>query len=293
MKSNLKLLIALIVFAFISATSIKAQDFEIGAQVGASQYMGDLTYSHIAWKETKPGLGAFMRYYFGPRFNFKGHIQMGWIEGYDGNKPKIPQAAYERELHFQSHLLEFAGILEFNILPYVSGNRIRNWAPYIYTGIAVFNFDPKTEFNGKIVRLQPLGTEGQGLPGYSAKYNLTQISIPYGIGFKYSFKRPKTKRGLNMYLWNIGVFASQNKTFTDHLDDVGGYFPNYDDLDGGPNGMTAQLSDRQGTWVGSNYMHMTFRQPGKSRGNPEANDQYMWVGFTISKTLRKNTCFCF
>jgi len=291
MRKVLEILIVLVVVICISFPA-KSQDKEVGLIVGITEYLGDLTWVHVTWKETKPGFGALYRYYFNPRLNFKGGLYYGWISGWDGNKDTDPPGqAYLRNVSFKSHVLDFTAQIEYNILPFISGNKLRNWAPYVFAGISVFNFSPKAELDGTWYKLQPLGTEGQGLPGYEAKYALTQFSIPYGFGIKYSFKRPTTSRGLNLYLWNIGIYISQNKTFTDHLDDIGGIYPDFTLLDGGVNGITTRLSDREGSFVGGNYVPV--RTPGTVRGNPDANDAYMWFGFTISKTFRKNTCFCF
>jgi len=294
MKKILRVLLVIAIVSMINFPA-KSQDKEVGLIIGITEYLGDLTWAHVSWNETKPGFGALYRYYFNPRFNFKGGLYYGWISGWDGNKDADPPGqAYTRNVSFKSHLLDFTAQIEYNILPFISGNKLRNWAPYVFAGISVFNFAPKAELNGTWYKLQPLGTEGQGHAGYEPKYSLTQFSIPYGFGLKYSFKRPVNSRALNLYLWNIGIYVSQNKTFTDHLDDIGGRYPNWNDLLGGldaVNGIAAQLSDREGSIVGGSYVPV--RTPGTVRGNPDANDAYMWFGFTISKTFRKNTCFCF
>jgi len=282
----------IIMFSFTGFSSF-SQDNEAGLVLSGAEYLGDLSWKHVTWEETKFGIGGIYRYYITPKFNFKGAVYYGQIEGSDVNKADYVNegAAFDRNLSFKSHLLEFTAQVEYNILPFISGNKLRNWAPYVFGGISVYNYNPKAEFNGDWVELQPLGTEGQGLSNYGPKYKLTQISIPYGFGIKYSFKRPTSSRGLNLYLWNIGVFVQQSKTFNDHLDDVGGQYPDYTILDGGVNGITAQLSDRSGTFVNGTYTPL--RTVGSDRGNPDADDMYMWLGFTITKTFRRNTCFCF
>ncbi|MEA3497214.1 MAG: DUF6089 family protein [Bacteroidota bacterium] len=291
MRKNLGLFIIVIALMF-SGNKANSQDWELGVSLGASEYLGDLTYSHVTWSESKFNLGGIYRYYFNPRLNFKAAVFYGNIEGSDVNKEVGSGGAYTRNLSFKSHILEGTAQVEFNILPYITGNKLRNWAPYVFTGISVYNFNPKGELNGTWYELQPLGTEGQGLAGSTqAPYDLTQISIPYGFGIKYSFKRPTNSSALNLYLWNIGVFVQQNKTFNDHLDDVGGTYPDYSKLDGGTNGIVAQLSDRQGEMINGQYVPV--RAVGSNRGNPDADDMYMWLGFTITKTFRKNTCFCF
>ncbi len=284
----------LIIFSFLfslNGNKVIAQDHEAGIVLGAAQYLGDLTYTHVTWSETKYNLGGIYRYYFSPKINFKGAVYYGKISGSDNNKSASLTNTAGRHLSFQSDLMEFTAQVEYNILPFISGNRVRFWSPYVFGGISAYKFNPKADLNGTLYELQPLGTEGQGLPGYEPKYSLTQISIPYGFGIKFSFRRPTSSRALNLYLWNIGIFVQQNKTFTDHLDDVGGVYPDFSLLDGGTDGIAAQLSDRQGTWVNGNYVPV--RGIGSNRGNPQADDMYMWLGFTITKTFRKNTCFCF
>jgi hypothetical protein len=294
MKQLLKIFVA-IIFVLGLANNAFSQDKEVGIHLGVTEYLGDLTWKHVSWNESKLGGGAFFRYYFTPRFNFKGGIYFGNISGYDGNKDSsIAGAAWYREFEFTSHLLDLHAQIEYNILPFISGNKLRNWSPYVFTGISVFNFSPKATLNGVVHKLQPLGTEGQGRPGYGPKYALTQVSIPYGFGIKYSFKRPRSSRQLNLYLWNIGIYVSQNKTFTDHLDDVGGYYPdiaNDFNMGNATDALAAQFADRLGTL--SSGVFTPSYAVGYERGNPEANDAYMWFGFTISKTFRKNTCFCF
>jgi hypothetical protein len=284
-------ILLLVLFTFFNANKAKSQDQEIGLILGVTEYLGDLTYSHVDWQESKFGFGALYRYYFSPRVNFKGGVYLGWVSGYDQDgQPDESGRPYGRNLSFKSHVFDATAQIEYNILPFISGNRTRFWSPYVFAGISVFNFNPKTEYQGDMIELQPLGTQGQntGLPGYEGPYNLTQFSIPYGFGIKYSFRNATTSSGFNMYLWNIGVYVSQNKTFTDMLDDVGGKYPDFTKLDGGVNGLAAKLSDR-GPEIGS-----PPRTAGGLRGNPDENDAYMWIGFTISRTLRGGgSCYCF
>ena len=67
--------------------------------------------------------------------------------------------ALDRGLHFKSPIYEISGQLEFNFLPYQPGNPLYTWTPFIYTGLSIFNFNPKAENqNGEWVNLQELGT---------------------------------------------------------------------------------------------------------------------------------------
>ena len=52
--------------------------------------------------------------------------------------------------------------------------------------------------------------------------DLVSVSIPFGIGIRYK---------LNHY-WDLGFEAGVRYTFSDYLDDTGGYAANYSDLQG-------------------------------------------------------------
>ena len=74
---------------------------------------------------------------------------------------------------------------EFHILKYIPGSMKYRWTPYVTGGAAVFTFNPKAEYNGEWVALQPLGTEGQGLPQYPdrKKYSLIRW-LHFGVVFQ-------------------------------------------------------------------------------------------------------------
>jgi hypothetical protein len=90
----------------------------------------------------------------------------------------------------------------------------RPWiTPYVFVGVAVYHFNPYAyDTTGKKVYLQPLSTEGEGLPQYPGRkeYALTQLAIPFGGGIKFRI----TDRVVLAY--EIGM----RKLFTDYLDDV-------------------------------------------------------------------------
>lgn len=264
--------LSLLLVAFACSFFAKAQDHEVGLFLGTANYQGDLTQKHITLKETKPAFGLLYRYYFSPRLNFRANANLGWIEGDDQNYADI-MPRQRRNLSFRSHVAEFAAGLELNILPYVSGSQRYKWTPYVYGGVAVFNFKPKTEYSGQMWDLNALGTEGQTIDPNKTKYGLTQISIPYGAGVKFSVGK----------LWNIGLEVGQRKLFTDYLDDVSSEYPDIDALTA-HNPTAGALSDRRQEL---GFPHAT---PGNQRGNPNKMDMYVFGGLTITKTIRRFSC---
>ena len=265
------ILVALALLLFSS--SLKAQDKEIGGFLGTTLYQGDLSQKQITLNETKVGVGALMRYYFMPELNFKGGLYLGWIEGDDKNYPDDPWRV-KRNTNFKTHVVELSGQMEYNILRYISNSRRYKFTPFVFVGLGIFHFNPYTTYNGDKVKLQPLGTEGQTLPGGSV-YHRLQVSIPYGVGIKYS---------LGNY-WNIGFEFGQRKIFTDYLDDMSNRYADRNAL-AAKNPTAAALSDR--SWeVSTKYQ---TNKGGVLRGDPKHNDMYIFTGFTITKTLRRFSC---
>jgi hypothetical protein len=278
------ILISTLLFTY----NVRSQDIEIGPFIGVSQYLGDLQYSHVIMKESRMAVGGLFRYYFSPKINLKFSGIYGRLYGNDDYQPREPGRPVDRGFNFKSHIVDFSAQVEYNILPFVSGHGIKRFAPYIFTGISVFNFNPKAFFNGDWHELQPLGTEGQGIPGYADKYKLTQISIPYGLGLKYSFRFSRRSRGINLYMWNIGLEIQHHKTFTDHIDDVGGEYPNFKELYLYNGELAYILSDRQGA-----HPYQKVRSPHSPRGDKEDMDTYIFYGIFISKTFRQKSCYAF
>ncbi|MBC7383999.1 MAG: outer membrane beta-barrel protein [Bacteroidia bacterium] len=281
----------------ISAFVLRAQHIEVGLLLGASNYMGDLSNETIVLKETHLSGAFFGRYNFSPRFAVKGFIGYGRVSGDDKNFVAAKRT-YEgiadvefnkmRNLNFYTDIYEFSVHAEYNLLPndlkYYSA---RPFLPYVFAGIGVFNFNPKTKFMGKTIELQPLGTEGQGSTNYNSfkKYALTTICIPVGIGFR-------QKIGDDFFL---GFEAGLRFTTTNYMDDVGGKYGDRFVI-GGATGKTALLlSDR--SWeldpandpntdkpLGLNYLFS--ENNARSDRKLLHQDMYIMCGITFSYVIR-------
>ncbi|MNE51174.1 hypothetical protein D3C80_1457890 [compost metagenome] len=80
--------------------------------------------------------------------------------------------------------------------------------------MSLTRINPRADYNGTLVELQPLGTEGQGTDlADRGKYSRIQLGIPLAVGARLSLS---PNIGLNI---EYGI----RFMFTDYLDDVGGY----------------------------------------------------------------------
>ena len=153
---------------------------------------------------------------------------------------------YMRNAHFRNDIKELAVTGIYNFIPESRNFRNRDKIiPYVFAGIAVFHHNPEakvpTDYTGseaspsEWVSLQPLNTEGQGLNGYpNQPYNLVNVSIPFGVGIRYKLNK----------IWDLGFETGVRYTFTDYLDDIGGYYADILDLSNA-NPLSATMGHRE------------------------------------------------
>jgi hypothetical protein len=263
------------IFVFICPFIVNAQHNEIGILLGTSYYLGDLNPSKQFFL-AKPAGGIIYRYILNPRWAIKVDGLYGCVAGDDAKSG----VDVERNLSFKSNIFEISPQFELNFLPYITGSKERDYfTPYIFGGFALFHFNPKAEYNGAWYALQPLSTEGEGIPSLSGQkpYSLTQVSIPFGFGFKYS---------IGDYIC-IGAEWGLRKTFTGYIDDVSGTYPNEDALAADKGSIAAILSDRSIKKQGETNDDM-----GLQRGNSRPDWYSFAVAFITFKFIafKDNTC---
>ena len=261
-NKNRILAISLLSFLFFTS-SITAQivsSTEIGIMAGSSYYLGDINKKHFDYM--MPAGGIVVRKNIDRRIVVKGELLLGYVRGDDSRNAK-DTANFNRNLHFRSPIYEVSGQVEFNFLPYETGNSLYPFTPFIFAGVSLFRFNPQAEANnGEWVALQPLGTEGQGTTTFSdrKKYTLTQFSIPMGGGFKIAVNKT----------FNIILEYGIRKTFTDYLDDVSTTYT-------GGNLMVSDVANEM-----SDQSLDGTKAIGEQRGNSKNNDWYTFTGITLS-----------
>lgn len=251
---------------FISfANFALAQTWEIGTQIGVSNYLGDLAPS-VSLREFNPSAGAFLKKNYSGYFSLVGKLSYFRVSGDDAN---FSQNQY-RNLNFRSNVLEASFQYEFNFQKYLIGLRAKTFSPYISVGIGAFYFNPEGELDGRWHSLRPLSTEGQGIGG-AKSYSNFAVSLPMGGGVKWQI----AKR------WNTSAFVSFRYTFTDYLDDVSTTYFNTDAIASAKGDLASQLADKS---VNS------LNTQGQERGNPGNNDWFFFSGISLSYLLKDPDC---
>ncbi|MFK7981477.1 MAG: DUF6089 family protein [Saprospiraceae bacterium] len=264
----------LVIFLFCLPMSLFGQHFEAGLLVGGTNYLGELASnsSQIYLKETNIAAGAFAKYNVNHLVAFRLGFNYTTISGEDRNSGNT--AIIDRNLNFQSDIYEVGLIGEFNLLGYQPYNYTATFSPYLFGGIAFFQFNPQGELNGQLYDLQPLGTEGQHLTAIPERtpYKLSQFAIPFGVGFKYTLTETL----------NLGVEVGARKLFTDYLDDVSLTYPGNDAFAAESASLeTIQLSHQGTGSLGNNVA-------GVARGDNNVNDWYFILGVTLSFNFLDN-----
>lgn len=241
---------------------------ELGLFLGGSYYMGDLNPSQ-PFLLTKPAGGVIFRYIINQRYALKIGGLYGNVAGDDVNANNRWQK--ERNLRFRSPILEASGQIEFNFFPYETGDEKKRFTPYVFIGLGMFHFSPKAKFRDDWYNLQQLGTEGQGSLAYQTKkYSLAQLSIPFGMGIKYSLNKR----------WALGAEWGMRKTYTDYIDDVSTVYADPYILLAEQGPAAAYLSDQS---HGNELQELA--NTGRQRGNSKTKDWYSFFGATLTYKL--------
>jgi hypothetical protein len=249
----------------------KRYRYEYSIGLGATNFLGELGganqigtnyFKDLEWSQTRFAFTTGLRYKLSNYFAFKTNLTYGRVSGDD--KLTTEEFRSYRNLSFFSDIFEWNINFEGAFQQEQVGHRYRLRKVRGQRG-----YDPRTEFNGKIIRLQPLGTEGQGLIPTRNKYSLWQMCIPIGVGFKYSMNRS----------WGLGVEFGIRKTFTDYIDDVSTTYFDFQNY-AGYDPLALQINDR------SNRRNPERTAAGQQRGDPRDKDAYMFATFSIHYKLK-------
>lgn len=251
-KNSLWIALCGIVFAG-NIASAQMRGWEAGGFVGGANYFGDLNTNFRVNRIQLAG-GAAARFNFNDRLALRLGVHAGRIEAYDSDATNIFEKS--RNLSFRSPIADAAFQLEFNFMPYIHGHREYFYSPYMFTGPAVFFFNPRAKLDGTWYDLREQGTEGQFR---GEEYSAIQGAIAYGFGFKMDLS----------YRWSMNFELSARRIFTDYLDDVSGVYPDSRDLRNLRGETAVALSDRSSEpKIGS---------AGRQRGNGKKNDAYVFL----------------
>ena len=231
---------------------------------GTSTYLGELQ-NPKDYIDAKPSFNVGLQMFPLPKLldnRLSARAELTWfrLQGtdVDANSDRV-----ERNLSFFSNNMELNAVGLFHLFPQDKKFYNRTFFNfYALTGFGLLYMNPKTEYQGDKIALQPLQTEG-------IKYSRFQFLVPYGFGVKF-------KSGP---FYNISIEGGWRKTFTDYLDDVS--IRRYPDPITLSSDLARALSDRRRE---RDPDYNTGPNVGV-RGNPEKKDSYMLVNVKLEYYL--------
>lgn len=274
---------------FSQSVTFGSGKVEVGLAIGPLFYLGDLGGNYGTGKNnlkdvnlplTKISKGLFLNLYPAEWLGFRVAVNQGVLEAYDHiikDKGGAETFRKQRNLQFQSNLLEAYGAVEFYptvFLEKYDGLKGK-FRPYGLAGFGIFKFNPKGEYfenatTSRWVELAPLHLEGQGFAEYPDRkpYKLTSYEMPLGVGFKYYFQE-------NKY---VGFEVTHRKSFTDYVDDVSTTYidANLFDKYLSPENATIakQLYFRENFVPGQTPQQRNTPDINEQRGDPKDNDSF-------------------
>lgn len=286
----MKKTIICLTLCLFSGLICKAQSsyWEIGLLGGVSNYVGDINSMYKDGTDDSKELnqfessfgfynahfvgGLFARYNFNPRWAVRTSLSFSKLSGDDAHYDN------NRNLSFYSALQELAVCAEFNFLDYRTGSKQHRCTPYIFGGIALFHFNPKADIIDPLeqelvsVSLHDCNTEGQGMVSDRDNYSRIALSIPFGLGVKFS---------LSSHV-SINLEWGFRKTFTDYIDDISTTYVDRNDLLSYAGETAVALADRTNELEDCAGV---YHNAGEMRGNRTTKDWYNFLTIGISTKL--------
>lgn len=261
----------IVLLSLFVSKEMTAQQYSLRAYGGGLYYLGDLAplSSTLSVSQYNPSLGISIGKEWNRTFEFHLKYIYGRISASDQEAKSVGRR--ERNLSFVSSLYDLGLVTEINLNSWLKWLDRYGINLYYSTGISLFHFNPQTVYQGRLIALQPLGTEGQGVPSLNdkEKYSLTQISIPFGFGVKFDLNEE----------FELGFEVLPRWTFTDYLDDVSGAYVPLAELESTNGSLAATLSNRTGEYLGTPAMD---KPAGALRGDPDNADWYMFMGVYVA-----------
>ncbi len=257
-------------------------NWDIGVQAGAANYLGEMGgkqgtrkdfVNDIKLDKTQFTVGGFARYKFTSLLSAQ--LGLNWVRITGADNASTNPARVGRNLSFRDDMVELALTAQvfFYEMPDLGHTyRYKNdFKMYAFGGIAGVYYNPKTSYNGSMVALRPLQTEGKS-------YSPVTAAVPLGLGFLFTLNKHH----------RIGWEFNWRTTFTDYLDDVSG---NYVDRATLSSDEARALADRRHE-LGDNVPtsiaagENQYGKPGEKRGDPSHKDSYLSTSLYYSYVIR-------
>lgn len=289
--------LALLIFALLptlgQAQRWKKYRMEVGGSLGTSFFLSDVggyqdvpknNLGDLNFKSTRLSGGGNFNYFLRQDMSVNAGLTYCMLTAKD--QFAANDARRNRNFDIRTHLYELSLNYRYYFVKDKFGHafRLRGTktpilsaiSSYVTVGVGGIFFNPTGKHSdGKFYPLQPLGTEGQGLPGGPDKYKRLSMVIPVGVGARVAITSQLS----------IGAEISARYTFTDYLDDVSTIYYDNKAIGDAYGEKAAFLADpNDGT-------NPTWTNPGERRGGDKNDDFYMTFLFNANYKILKGKSF--
>lgn len=267
--------------------------YELGASVGAMNCLTDIGgkagigkkfIKDLNYGKTYTCAGGYFGVLYKNALGARIEACFGKLSGDDAILANVPvddmaRRRFNRNLNFQTTITEFSAVVEahplFLFIDWESKDaEPPRYSPYFLGGVGYYSFNPQAKVGNKLIDLQPLSTEGQGLREYPDRqvYKLKQINFPVGAGFKYELSSLVNLRGEFVY----------RILTTDYLDDVSTTY--IDPTFYASNGFSGTKLNNA-ILLNNRVINGQQALPGNKRGSPTQKDSYFSFNLKIGIML--------
>lgn len=275
------LLFCVLTIAFSHAGLTQRYNLGFGWRAGATNYLGDIGGGDLSrnfvynmeLKDTRWATGPTVNYRFHPMYAIQGSILYGRLRGEDNEAES--RARRGRNLNFRNDVFELSAkleiypqILSLSDVGYRGRYRV-DYQTYFFAGVGVLYHSPKAYIDGgdpkEYYKLRGLLTEG-------VKYSPLVITMPFGGGFFFTYKRQH----------RFGFEFQWSWTFSDYLDDIHDQYVDPSLMSSDPNSaiLANQWIDQPGVPAENQY------GPGSIRGDATDRDNFVVMSFSYSFLIR-------
>jgi hypothetical protein len=222
----------------------------INAGTGTAHYFGELA-NPKQLNKVRMNINVGAEYFLTDRISARADATWFQLSGSD-ELATVESNRRPRNLSFFSNNVEIDLLGSIQLFPNQKKFYQRKaFNLYGFAGIGVLHFNPKTRYQGEVIALQPLQTEG-------VNYSRVQFVVPIGLGAKVK---------VNPWM-NIAVEGTYRETFTDYLDDIS--LRQYSDPATLSSPLSVALSDRRKEF----NTNADIAAMPDIRGNPKNEDSY-------------------
>jgi hypothetical protein len=289
----MKKLLLISAFLFVVSAAFSQYKLEYGGMIGAANYLGEMGGKEktrrnfimdLKLSQTRSAISGFVRKKLTPDVMVR--ASLGWYRISGADRLSTNPARVGRNLSFRNDLIEASvtgQYIFYDVADLGRTYRYRNdFKAYIFTGAAASFSNPKANYNGDWVALQPLHTEGQGLsPDAPKPYSHFIFAVPAGAGFFFTISK----------IYRIGWEFNWRTTFTDYLDDASTKYVDPALLNSATAVALANRNPELQYTEGSTLPPPQNYWAGSPRGNSKYNDSYLSTTVNFSYVIKGRSRF--